>query len=90
VPKWLAWYGIWVGFSFIAEILMPFFMDGLFARHGVLNFWIEFFLWFFWIVGLSYYIFVAIGRLEAEAQGISLSAHTRGAITSGAAASASA
>ncbi len=69
VPKWLAWYGIWVGFSFIAEVLMPFFMDGLFARHGVLNFWIEFFLWFFWIVGLSFYIFVAIGRLEAEARG---------------------
>lgn len=90
VPKWLAWYGIWVGFSFIAEILMPFFMDGLFARHGVLNFWIEFFLWFFWIVGLSYYIFVAIGRLEAEAQGISVSTHTRGMATSGTAAGVSA
>lgn len=70
VPKWLAWYGIWVGFSFIAEVFMPFFTSGLFARQGVLNFWIEFFLWFFWIVGLSYYIFVAIGRLEAEARGV--------------------
>lgn len=69
VPKWVAWYGIWVGFSFVAEVFMPFFKEGLFARQGMLNFWIEFFLWFFWIVALSYYAFVAIGRLEAEAQG---------------------
>lgn len=69
VPKWLCWYGIWVGFSFVAEVLMPFFMDGLFARNGILNFWIEFFVWFFWIVGLSAYILIAIGRLQAEARG---------------------
>lgn len=69
VPKWLCWYGIWVAFSFIAEVLMPFFMSGLFARNGMLNFWIEFFLWFFWIVALSTYMLIAIGRLEAEARG---------------------
>lgn len=70
VPKWLCWYGIWVAFSFIAECLMPFFMSGLFARQGMLNFWIEFFVWFFWIVGLSTYLLLAIGRLEAEARGL--------------------
>ncbi|MBI4693941.1 MAG: hypothetical protein HY749_07960 [Gammaproteobacteria bacterium] len=70
VPKWLCWYGIWVGFMFVAEVLMPFFTSGPFARHGVLNFWIEFFIWFFWIVALSGYVLIAIGRLEAEARGI--------------------
>ena len=70
VPKWLCWYGIWVGFMFVAEVLMPFFTSGPFARHGVLNFWIEFFIWFFWIVALSSYMLIAIGRLEAEARGI--------------------
>jgi len=69
IPKWLAWYGIWVGFSFVAEILMPFFQNGIFARSGTLNFWIEFFLWFIWIVALSTHLFGAIGRLEAEARG---------------------
>lgn len=44
VPKWLCWYGIWVGFSFVAEGCMPFFKTGLFARNGMLNFWIEFFV----------------------------------------------
>lgn len=69
VPKWLAWYGIWVGFSFVAEVLMPFFLNGIFARSGTVNFWIEFFLWFGWIVALSTYVFSAIGRLEREARG---------------------
>lgn len=69
VPKWFAWYGIWVGFSFVAEVFMPFFRSGIFARHGILNFWIEFFLWFFWIVGMTYYTLSAIRRLEAEARG---------------------
>ena len=53
----------------VAEVFMPFFRSGIFARHGILNFWIEFFLWFFWIVGMTYYVFNAIRRLEAEARG---------------------
>ena len=67
VPKWLAWYGIWVGFMFIAECLMPYFKSDAFARHGILNFWIEFFIWFFWIVAISAYTFRAIARLKREA-----------------------
>ena len=68
-PKWMAWYGMWVGFSFVAELLMPFFKTGIFERSGTVNFWIEFFLWFFWIVGLTTYMLAAIRRLEAEALG---------------------
>ena len=70
VPKWLAWYGIWVGFSFVAELLMPFFKSGIFARSGTLNFWIEFFIWFFWIVFVTTYLFAAIKGLEADARGV--------------------
>ena len=76
VPKWLAWYGIWVGFSFVAELLMPFFKSGIFARSGTLNFWIEFFIWFFWIVFVTTYLFSAIKRLEAEARGETAAAHS--------------
>ncbi|HWS68620.1 MAG TPA: hypothetical protein VN325_38110 [Steroidobacteraceae bacterium] len=68
VPKWLAWYGIWVGFMFIAECLMPFFKTGAFARDGILNFWIEFSIWFVWAPLLTVYILKAITRLEQEAR----------------------
>lgn len=67
-PKWVSWYGIWVGAMFFLEILMPFFKNGPFARQGILNFWIEFLIWFFWIVVVSMAIFAAIGRLRREAR----------------------
>jgi hypothetical protein len=68
VPKLLAWYGIWVGFAFAAECLMPFFKAGAFARNGLLNFWVEFPIWFLWAPTLTYYILKAISRLEQEAE----------------------
>ena len=67
IPKLLAWYGIWVGFAFAAECLMPFFKTGAFARDGLLNFWIEFPIWFVWAPLLSFYLLKAIPRLEQEA-----------------------
>ena len=66
VPKWLAWYGIWVGFMFIAECLMPFFKTGAFARDGTLNFWIEFLIWFVWVPSLSFYLLKAVSRIQSE------------------------
>ena len=66
IPKWLAWYGIWVGFMFILECLMPFFKLGAFARDGILNFWIEFLIWFVWCPTLTLYVLKAINRIEQE------------------------
>ncbi|WP_221793817.1 hypothetical protein [Aquisediminimonas sediminicola] len=66
VPKWLAWYGIWVGFMFIAECLMPFFKSGPFSRSGTLNYWIEFSIWFVWCPTLTYYLLRSITRIEQE------------------------
>jgi hypothetical protein len=66
VPRALAWYGIWVAISFAAECLMPFFKSGAFARNGLLNFWIEFPIWFVWAPTLTYYVLKAIPRLERE------------------------
>jgi hypothetical protein len=59
--------GIWVGVSFALELFFPFFKTGPFARQGLVNFWIEFFLWFFWIVFVTVGILKAIRKLEAEA-----------------------
>ena len=70
VPKWLAWYGIWVGFMFIAECLMPFFKTGPFARDGILNFWLEFSIWFVWCPTLTLYLLKAVRRVEQEEAGV--------------------
>lgn len=64
IPKWLAWYGIWVGFMFVLECVMPYFRNGAFARSGILNFWIEFIIWMVWVPVLTIYVFKAIGRIE--------------------------
>lgn len=66
VPKWLSWYGIWVGFMFIVECIMPYFRNGAFARSGILNYWIEFGIWGVWVPVLTYYTLKAITRIEQE------------------------
>jgi len=65
-PRWACWYSIWAGLSFLFELLMPFFKSGLFARQGWLNFWVEFIVWFAYILVATYYVFKAIPRLEQE------------------------
>jgi len=65
-PAWACWFSIWAGISFLFELLMPFFKAGLFARQGWLNFWVEFMVWFIYIVVITYYVFKAIPRLEQE------------------------
>lgn len=65
-PRWACWYSIWAGVSFLFELLMPFFKSGLFARQGWLNFWIEFLVWFGYILVVTFYVFKAIPRLEQE------------------------
>lgn len=65
-PKWVCWYSIWVGFMFVAECLMPFFKDGAFSRQGILNFWIEFMIFFIYAPIITYYQLKAIKRIRAE------------------------
>lgn len=65
-PRLACWFFIWAGVSFLFELLMPFFKDGLFARQGWLNFWVEFMVWFVYILTASYCTFKAVPRLMAE------------------------
>lgn len=65
-PRWACWYSIWAGISFLFELFMPFFKSGLFARQGWLNFWVEFLVWFIYILVITYYVLKAIPRLEQE------------------------
>lgn len=65
-PKWACWFSIWAGISFLFELLMPFFKDGLFSRQGWLNFWVEFLVWFLYILIISWYTWKAVPTLKAE------------------------
>lgn len=66
-PKWACWLSGWVGFSFLTFALMPFFKSGPFSRSGILNFWVEFNVFFVFMIVVSYYTINAVGRLEREA-----------------------
>ncbi|MFW2828715.1 DUF4386 family protein [Sphingomonas sp. ID0503] len=66
VPAWVAWLTMWVGISFVLETMMPLVTDGPFARNGLLNYWVEFSLFFLMMLVLSIYILKAITRLELE------------------------
>ena len=68
-PKWVCWYSIWVGFMFVAECLMPFFKEGAFSRSGILNFWIEFTIFFLFAPIITFYQIKAINRIQREAKG---------------------
>jgi uncharacterized membrane protein (DUF485 family) len=66
VPAWVCWLTIAVGVSFILELFMPFMKGGAFSRSGLINYWIEFGVYFvYWLV-TAIYILKAIGRLERE------------------------
>ncbi len=65
-PKFVCWFSIWAGISFLFELLMPFFKSGLFARQGWLNFWVEFSVFFVYMVLITVYVLKAIPRLKAE------------------------
>ncbi|EQB33591.1 MULTISPECIES: hypothetical protein [Sphingobium] len=66
IPNWLGWFSIWAGTMLAIETVMPFFPSGPFSRSGILNFWIEFSIFFTFIFLLSVYILRAIARLERE------------------------
>lgn len=66
VPAWVAWFCMWVGISFVLESMMPLVFSGPFARNGLLNYWIEFSLFFWMMAILSIYILKAITRLQSE------------------------
>ena len=66
MPAWVAWFTIWVGSMFLVFVFLPFFMDGPFSRSGVLNFWVEFNIFFWVMIVLSIYVLRAITILERE------------------------
>jgi hypothetical protein len=65
-PAWVSWFSIWVGVMFVLEALNPFFKTGPFSRSGLLNYWIEFSIFFLFMAIVSAYLLKAITVLERE------------------------
>ena len=65
-PKWLGWMALYLAGSFALFALMPFFKAGAFSRSGAVNFWVEFNLFFLFMLLTSVFVLRAITRLEAE------------------------
>lgn len=66
VPAWVAWLTMWVGISFVLETMMPLVYSGPFSRSGLLNYWIEFSLFFLMMLVLSVAVLKALTRIEHE------------------------
>ena len=66
IPKWVSWLCLWIAFMFLMLFLMPFFKDGPFSRSGIVNYWVEFILFFLFMQVMSLYTFRALNILEHE------------------------
>ncbi|RNL66797.1 hypothetical protein [Zhongshania marina] len=49
-PRWVGYFNIFVGVSFIPDICTPFFQSGPFAWDGIFPFYIPYFMFFVWIL----------------------------------------
>jgi hypothetical protein len=66
LPRWLGWLSFAAVSTFLSVLLMPFVMDGPFAWHGLLTYWVALSGFFIWAVAACIFIFGAISRLEIE------------------------
>jgi hypothetical protein len=65
-PSWISWLSIFVGFSFVMLLLLPFLITGPFAWNGLFNYWVTLGGFFAWCMALLIYLSRAINRLERE------------------------
>lgn len=66
VPAWAAWFSMFVVVSFALLTMMPLVYGGPFSRSGLLNYFVEFTLFFLMWLVVGIYVIKAIGRLEME------------------------
>ncbi len=67
IPAWVSWYTVWVGAMLPLLSLVAVFKTGPFSRSGLINYWIEFPIFFLFMLLVSIYVLRAIDRLESEA-----------------------
>ncbi|MGQ0624701.1 MAG: hypothetical protein ACT4PP_08675 [Sporichthyaceae bacterium] len=65
-PRWLGYTGLWVALLLLPGVLLMFFLDGPFAYHGVISYWIPVFGFGAWMGLLSLCAYLA-ARAEVPA-----------------------
>jgi hypothetical protein len=68
-PKWLGWFCYLMAFTFVPLVVMPFLKTGPFAWDGLFNYYIALGAFFVFIYTMSYYVYRAVVRVEAEELG---------------------
>lgn len=66
MPKWVSWYAIWVGCMLPLLGLISVFKSGPFSRNGLINYWVEFPIFFLFMLLVSIFLLAAITRIERE------------------------
>jgi hypothetical protein len=66
VSAWAAWFSMFVVVSFALLTMMPLVYGGPFSRSGLLNYFVEFTLFFLMWLVVGTYVIKALGRLEME------------------------
>jgi hypothetical protein len=65
-PRWMGYFNIFVGLSFVPDQFIPFFKTGVFAWNGLIPYWIPFVIYGIWILLTTIMSVKAIRREEAE------------------------
>src|SRR5262249_51527341 len=65
-PRWMAYFNIFVGLSFVPDQFIPFFKHGVFAWNGLIPYWIPFVIYGIWILVTMIMTIKAIRREEVE------------------------
>jgi len=78
-PRWVSWWAIVTGLSFIPITLMPFGTSGPFSWDGLVSFWIGFGTFFSWCVSMGICMAAeAKRRLNAQSKDFSVPSRTGG------------
>lgn len=62
LPRWICWYAIWAGLSFLPASFTAFLKEGAFAWNGLLSYYIPYFAWLSWFTLFSVCILRDINR----------------------------
>lgn len=61
-PRWVCWYAIWAGCTFLPASLTAFLKVGPFAWNGALSYYFPYFAWLSWFALFSFYLIRGINR----------------------------
>jgi hypothetical protein len=64
-PRWMGYFTLWVGVSFIPGVMLIFFKTGPFAWDGLFSFWLPFVAFFVWFQLM--FVFLRKGIIEQAA-----------------------